>query len=632
MKSVTVLLPCLNEEKTLNNCLKEIKKFIKKLDYKFEILVCDNNSTDKSQEICKKNRVKYVVEEKKGYGNTLINGINFCKTDYAVMLDCDMSYDITNIKVMLDYLEQGYDLVVGNRGEGKIEKGATPFSHKIGNKFITGIGNFLFHTKIKDYNCGIRAFKVDIIRKLNLECSGMEFASEMIVKAKINKLKMIETPANLRKDGRDGKGNLKVFRDGFRHLGTILKIKYNNSIFFRYISTFLIVMSILFMFLFLACLIPSKWVHGNLIKDINHYYYDYFFTGKAEIDSYDDYYVIDEGEIRYYEQAYFIDPHHPMKSLIEMNCRVYGDIKKGDVYYGGEYARYWHGPVAFIRPLSIFLTYKGIDIFFGIIFTILLLILFRKMWLESKLLSISFLLTCIGFTFYVLPISVEYMMVPIISMIGSILIINMYHKDSKYIDILFLVMGMLSAFFDFLTIETLSLTLPLFIYVFLCVRDKKEIKFSKFVLYCFLWILGYALTFGTKWLLNLIYYGKTFLDNLSYHAGIRFYDSREKKTFAIAMREVFDYIFPFFNKYIKYILMVIFSLNFIFLVDKKKNFYLLLICLIPIVRFRVLYTHSILVIAFTYRSFFPILLFMIYVFLYEIFNIFKVIHNVNKVT
>ena len=618
MKSVTVLLPCLNEEKTLDNCLKEIKKYIKKLKYKIDILVCDNNSTDKSQEICRKNKVKYVIEQKRGYGNTLINGINSCKTDYAVMLDCDMSYDITNIKEMLEYLDQEYDLVIGNRGKGIIEKGATPLSHKIGNKFITGIGNSLFHTKIKDYNCGIRAFKVDKIKQLDLECSGMEFASEMIAKAKVHKLKMVETPANLRKDGRDGKGYLRIFRDGFRHLGTILKIKYENSILFRYISTFILVMTILFTSLFLTCLIPNKLVHNNLIKSIKHYYNDYLFTGKMEIDYYDDYYVLDEGEIRYYEQAYFIDPKHPIKSLIEMNCHVYGYIQKGDIYSGGEYARYWHGPVILIRPLSIFFTYKGIDIIIGIIFLLLLFILFRKLWLESKLLSISFLLTCIGFTFYVLPISVEYMMVPIISMIGSILIINMYHKDNKNLDILFLVMGMLSAFFDFLTIETLSITLPLFIYIFLCMKDKKEIKFSKFVLYCFLWIIGYALTFGTKWLLDIIHFGKIFIENISYHAGIRFYDASEQKTFAIAMREVFDYIFPFINKYIKYVMIGIFILNFIFLVDKKKNIYLLLICLIPIVRFMVLYTHSILVIGFTYRSFFPILLFMIYILIYEI--------------
>jgi len=623
MKSVTILLPCLNEEKTLGNCLKEIKKYIRTLHYKFKILVCDNNSTDKSQEICKKYRVKYVIEEKKGYGNTLINGINNCQTDYAIMLDCDMSYDITNIKEMLEYLDQGYELIVGNRGKGIIDRGANPLSHKIGNKIISGIGNMLFHTKIKDYNCGIRAFKLEKIKQLNLECPGMEFASEMIIKAKINKLKMIDTPANLRKDGRDGKGYLRVFRDGFRHIGTIIRKKFENSILFRYVSTFLLVMLILFTSLFLSCLIPNKLVHNNLIKSINYYYYDYLFKGKGEIDYYDDYYVIDEGEIRYYEQAYFINPNKPIKSLIEMNCHVYGNISKGDIYPGQEYARYWHGPVLIIRLLSIFFTYKGIDIFFSIIFILLILILLRKLWSESKILSISFLLTCIGFTFYVLPISVEYMIVPIISMIGSILIIKMYHRNSKNLDILLLIMGILSAFFDFLTIETLSITLPLFIYIFLCIRDNKKIKFSKFALYCFLWIVGYALTFGAKWLLDIIHYGKPFIANISYHAGIRFYDVREQKTFAIAMREVFDYIYPFFNKYIKYFLIGIFTFNTVFLVDKKKNIYLFLICLIPIVRFMILYTHSILVIAFTYRSFFPTLLFMIYIFIYEVILIIK---------
>ena len=629
MKSVTILLPCLNEEKTLDECIKEIKLYIKTLPYKFSILVCDNNSTDKSINICKKNRVKYVIEKNRGYGSTLINGINHCKTDYAVMLDSDMSYNIENIKEMLEKLDDGYDIVIGNRGKGNIEENATPVSHKIGNKAISFIGNILFHTKIGDYNCGIRAFKIDKIKQIGLECLGMEFASEMIIKAKINKLKMVEVPADLRKDKREHSGHLNAIRDGSRHLGILVKTKYEQTSFFRYSMAFVSVLSILFFIFLLTCSIPNKLVQPNALKSLNYYYFDYLMKGKGQIDYDNDYYVIDEGEVRYYEMAYFVDSNHPLKSLIEMNCHISGNLKKGDIHYHGEYARYWQGPVVLIRTLSIFFTYKEINATIFLLFLSLLTILLLKLWQESKILSLSFLLTCIGLTFYVFPISVELMMIPIISVIGTISIIDKYKKNKK-MDIVFLIMGILSSFFDFLTIETLSLTMPLFILVFLMIRDKKEIRKKDFLLYIVLWIIGYSLTFCIKWLIDIIYFGKYFITNILNHAGIRFYDATEKKTFFIASKELFQYFFPFIHPYLKNILLLIFAFNIIFLVDKKKNIYLLLVCSIPIIRFLVLYTHSILLIFFTYRAIFPIIWFMFYVLLYETLYLLKKI--INKVT
>lgn len=223
-KKYTFILPCLNEEKSLAYCIQEIQKCIndKKLDA--EILVVDNNSTDNSVNIAKENHARVVICKEKGYGATLINGIKNAHGKYCIMADSDGSYDLYNIDNFIDGLNNNYDLVVGNRYLGGIKKGAMPLSHKIGVKFLSGFANLLFHTPIKDYHCGLRAFNKDSIDKLALSQPGMEFASEMIIKAKINNLNMLEVPTTLKKDLRNRKSHLKTFRDGFRHLFLICKL------------------------------------------------------------------------------------------------------------------------------------------------------------------------------------------------------------------------------------------------------------------------------------------------------------------------------------------------------------------------------------------------------------------------
>ena len=217
----TILLPCLNEENTILNTYEALKKVIDKNKIDACILVCDNNSTDSTHKILKKNKIDYIIEEEKGYGSTLINGINHIKTPYAIMLDSDMSYDEEDIPKIIELLKT-YDLVVGNRFKGKCEKGAMPFIHRIGSSILTKIANLRFKTPINDYHCGLRGFNVKKIKKLNLNTKGMEFASEMIIKAKLNNLSMIEFPTNYRKDKRGHKGHLRTFRDGFRHLHLII--------------------------------------------------------------------------------------------------------------------------------------------------------------------------------------------------------------------------------------------------------------------------------------------------------------------------------------------------------------------------------------------------------------------------
>lgn len=228
-KRYTFILPCLNEEKSLEYCIKQIQSCIDDKGLDAEILVADNNSSDDSVGVAQRNGARVVVCNEIGYGATLIHGIKNAKGEYCIMGDADGSYDFYNVDEFLRKLDDGYDLVVGNRFEGGIQNGATPWSHKIGVKFLSGVANLFFHTSIHDYHCGLRAFKRDSIDRLNLSCFGMEYASEMIIKAKLKGLRMVEVPTTLKRDLRGGHPHLRTVRDGFRHLNLILKLSVSKK-------------------------------------------------------------------------------------------------------------------------------------------------------------------------------------------------------------------------------------------------------------------------------------------------------------------------------------------------------------------------------------------------------------------
>lgn len=180
-------------------------------------------STDGSQELALKCGARIVNVEQRGYGSALIEGTKQALGEFVIMGDSDDSYDFSNIMPFVEKLRNGYDLVMGNRFKGKIEKGAMPWSHKyIGTPVISFIGRLFYKSKIGDFNCGMRGFKRKAILDLDLKCTGMEYASEMIVEANLNNLKIVEIPITLKKDGRTHKPHLKSFSDGWRHLKFLL--------------------------------------------------------------------------------------------------------------------------------------------------------------------------------------------------------------------------------------------------------------------------------------------------------------------------------------------------------------------------------------------------------------------------
>lgn len=216
MKSISIVIPCLNEEKTIGLCVKKAVKM-------GEVIVADNGSTDNSAEIARSLGAKVVNVETKGYGAALIEGLSAASGEYLVMADADDSYNFEEIEPFVQKLGEGFDFVIGNRFKGKIEAGAMPFLHRhLGTPVLTIIMNFLFKTGISDVNCGMRAMTKDAFLRMKLKSTGMEFASEMIIKASLCGLKIAEVPCNLYKDKRDKPPHLSTWRDGWRHLRFML--------------------------------------------------------------------------------------------------------------------------------------------------------------------------------------------------------------------------------------------------------------------------------------------------------------------------------------------------------------------------------------------------------------------------
>lgn len=220
---LTILMPCLNEAETLSACVLKARAFLENENIQGEILIADNGSTDGSQEIASAHGARVVPIPVRGYGAALMGGIQAAQGKYIIMGDADDSYDFLNLMPFLAKLREGYELVMGNRFKGGIMPGAMPPLHKyLGNPVLTGIGRLFFKSGIKDFHCGLRGFHKSAIEKLGLQTSGMEFASEMVVKATLNKLKIIEVPTVLSKDGRSRPPHLRSWRDGWRHLRFLL--------------------------------------------------------------------------------------------------------------------------------------------------------------------------------------------------------------------------------------------------------------------------------------------------------------------------------------------------------------------------------------------------------------------------
>lgn len=220
---LTIVIPCLNEAETIGTCLEKANRFFRAYDVPGEIIVADNGSSDGSKEIARAAGARVIDVPERGYGAALRAGIAAAESPFVAMGDGDDSYDFMGLMPFVEKLRQGHDLVMGNRFLGGIGRGAMPRLHRwIGNPALSTAGRVFYGAPIGDFHCGMRAFRREAILDLGLSSPGMEFASEMVVKAHLEGLNMTEVPTTLSPDGRSRAPHLRSFRDGWRHLKFLL--------------------------------------------------------------------------------------------------------------------------------------------------------------------------------------------------------------------------------------------------------------------------------------------------------------------------------------------------------------------------------------------------------------------------
>ena len=220
---LSIIMPCLNEAETLASCIRKAKSYLEKSGVSGEIVIGDNGSTDGSQQIATDLGARVIDIPLRGYGAALFGATVAARGRYCIMADSDDSYDFENLDGFLAKLRDGYDLVMGNRFKGGIRPGAMPLKNRyIGNPILSMIGKVLFRADAGDFHCGIRGFSRDAFRRMDLRTTGMEYASEMVIKATLMNMKIAEVPTILSPDGRSRPPHLRPYRDGWRHLRFML--------------------------------------------------------------------------------------------------------------------------------------------------------------------------------------------------------------------------------------------------------------------------------------------------------------------------------------------------------------------------------------------------------------------------
>lgn len=270
---LTILMPCLNELETIGTCIRKAKRSIKAFNLDAEILISDNGSTDESILIAESMGARVVITEEKGYGSALRYGIANARGKFVIMADADDSYNFEDIYPFVVKLREGYDLVMGNRFNGGIEKNAMPLLHRyLGNPVLSFLGRLFFRLPIRDFHCGFRGFNTQAMKAIDFTTTGMEFASEMIIKSSFRKLRIAEIPVKLYPDGRTRAPHLRTWRDGWRHLRFLLL--YSHNWLFLYPGLALIIGGLGIV----GALLPAPITIGKVTFDIHTMLYAAFFV------------------------------------------------------------------------------------------------------------------------------------------------------------------------------------------------------------------------------------------------------------------------------------------------------------------------------------------------------------------
>jgi glycosyltransferase involved in cell wall biosynthesis len=263
---LTILMPCLNEAETLATCIRKARRFLDASGIAGEVLVADNGSTDGSRDIAAAEGARVVPVAARGYGAALIGGIAAARGRFVIMGDADDSYDFLNLMPFVEKLRDGADVVMGNRFRGGIAPGAMPFLHRyLGNPLLSFLGRLFFHIKAGDFHCGLRGFDRARIAALGLRSTGMEFASEMLVRASSSGYRIDEVPTTLKKDGRSRPPHLRTWSDGWRHLRFLLMFSP------RWLFLYPGIALLTFGLIGTAILLPGTFFIGAIGMDIHTY-------------------------------------------------------------------------------------------------------------------------------------------------------------------------------------------------------------------------------------------------------------------------------------------------------------------------------------------------------------------------
>jgi glycosyltransferase involved in cell wall biosynthesis len=261
---LSVVMPCLNEAATVGACIRKAMEALERNAIRGEVIVADNGSSDGSQAIASELGARVVTVERRGYGSALLSGIAAARGRFVLMGDADDTYNFLQLDEFVAKLRAGFDLVMGNRFQGKILPGAMPRLHRyLGNPVLTGLGRLFFKSPVGDFHCGLRAFRKDAIDRLGLRTLGMEFASEMIVKASAFGLRITEIPTTLAPDRRGRAPHLRTWRDGWRHLRFLLL--YSPRWLFLYPGAALFILGVVLS----VALLPGPRKIGNVVFDVH---------------------------------------------------------------------------------------------------------------------------------------------------------------------------------------------------------------------------------------------------------------------------------------------------------------------------------------------------------------------------
>ena len=403
-----------------------------------------------------------------------------------------------------------------------------------------------------------------------------------------------------------------------------IKKLFSKNLLFRYITTFLGILLVVSLLLIIEKSIPNTRVKENILKS-EGYYQKYFKDLYGNIDNIKNGHTkIDiPGDFYHLSILYLEENKHPVREFIEMNkdSQLAVKIRDGghftDIETDSDYSRYWHGHLIVLKPLLSFFTMGTIFNIYLVILAITFCILLINLLKHSKLLAVIFTLGAVSINLFFASKCDNFFYVFMITMVSSIIIIKMYENKSKNVDLLFLTNGVLTACFDMLSGGTLPVTIPLFIYVYLHILDGKKFKFRLLVRYILLWLLGGILSYVVKWIILLIHYNGGFKEHVLEPMKVRISagDQGRVAIFMSSIYEVLHFVFPYDLQTLKFIFIGLGLISFIYVLNDKKNrnnyLYLLIICLIPFIRYFFLAEHSNYHNYFTYRAFLPNIMFIL---------------------